>query len=386
MKRSIIKTSACALTAALLGGTSMFGISWDGGGADNNFATPENWDTDVAPTAGDSVEISGDVTVLVSDESGTIAFDRMTVLNGGATLDITGGDLNTTQSGNNIADIIGQGSTGNVNVTGGLYRPAHRLAIGGSAGSDATVTVDGGALQVGRAGTSQVPGTEGNSSVDVGAADGPGALNLISGEFRTRLGLAVGAMGTLYVEGTGMTQIGVGSHNNGDGFWHQAAGGILKVGIEADGLTPILVDDVDDDGANAQGNATFEDGAILDVGFADGVDPVDGTWVVMQVEGAINDSGLALTQEDIDAGWSLEFSDTGVNGTTQGEGDDTLSVTYAGAGGVVDTDNDGVGDDSDAFPTDPAEWFDFDMDGTGNNSDERQELDGADLVVDFTEG
>ncbi|MCH6259424.1 hypothetical protein MLD52_22910, partial [Puniceicoccaceae bacterium K14] len=32
------------------------------------------------------------------------------------------------------------------------------------------------------------------------------------------------------------------------------------------------------------------------------------------------------------------------------------------------------------------EWFDFDMDGTGNNSDERQELDGADLVVDFTEG
>lgn len=36
---------------------------------------------------------------------------------------------------------------------------------------------------------------------------------------------------------------------------------------------------------------------------------------------------------------------------------------------VVDTDGDGVGDNSDAFPLDPTEWADSDGDGFGDNSD-----------------
>ncbi len=36
-----------------------YAITWDGGGADNNWSTPENWDTDMIPTAGDDVIFNG---------------------------------------------------------------------------------------------------------------------------------------------------------------------------------------------------------------------------------------------------------------------------------------------------------------------------------------
>ncbi|MCI5180490.1 MAG: hypothetical protein D3911_14450, partial [Candidatus Electrothrix sp. AW3_4] len=43
---------------------------------------------------------------------------------------------------------------------------------------------------------------------------------------------------------------------------------------------------------------------------------------------------------------------------------------------VTDTDNDGVADDDDAFPNDPAEWQDTDSDGTGDNADTDDDGDG----------
>lgn len=35
----------------------------------------------------------------------------------------------------------------------------------------------------------------------------------------------------------------------------------------------------------------------------------------------------------------------------------------------IDSDNDGVSDQHDAFPHDPSEWADSDLDGVGDNSD-----------------
>jgi len=48
----------------------------------------------------------------------------------------------------------------------------------------------------------------------------------------------------------------------------------------------------------------------------------------------------------------------------------------------TDDDNDGVLDNSDAFPLDPAEWLDTDGDGTGNNADADDDNDGDQDGVD----
>ena len=58
----------------------------------------------------------------------------------------------------------------------------------------------------------------------------------------------------------------------------------------------------------------------------------------------------------------------------------SLSSGSSGSGGsvgsIVDSDGDGVEDSLDAFPADPTEWTDTDNDGLGNNSDTDDDGDG----------
>jgi hypothetical protein len=51
---------AAAFAAALLGSPA-FGasVTWDGGGADENWSTPGNWSGDTVPGTGDSVVVDG---------------------------------------------------------------------------------------------------------------------------------------------------------------------------------------------------------------------------------------------------------------------------------------------------------------------------------------
>ena len=103
--------------------------------------------------------------------------------------------------------------------------------------------------------------------------------------------------------GSGATEIGVGSQGSVDGAWTQIAGGVLRPGLDSGGVTPILVDDVDDDGAGAQGNVTFESGAILDPYDAGGA---NNAWTpVMTWEGTLTDNGLALSAAATSAGWEM---------------------------------------------------------------------------------
>ena len=71
--------------------------------------------------------------------------------------------------------------------------------------------------------------------------------------------------------------------------------------------------------------------------------------------------------------------ETLVAGALGGSATQTLPDDIAAyvQGGGVDTDEDGVGDAIDAFPTDPAEWTDTDGDGIGNNADGDDDGDGV---------
>jgi len=55
---------------------------------------------------------------------------------------------------------------------------------------------------------------------------------------------------------------------------------------------------------------------------------------------------------------------------------DEIQRVMAGLALVPDSDGDGVADDADRFPDDPAEWADLDSDGTGDNADPDDDGDG----------
>lgn len=45
---------------------SSFAVTWDGGGAGNDWDTAANWDTDTVPTASDDATIGGTAAVQVT--------------------------------------------------------------------------------------------------------------------------------------------------------------------------------------------------------------------------------------------------------------------------------------------------------------------------------
>ncbi|MEN8829736.1 MAG: autotransporter-associated beta strand repeat-containing protein, partial [Lentimonas sp.] len=108
--------------------------------------------------------------------------------------------------------------------------------------------------------------------------------------------------------------IGIGSHNSLDGHWWQQAGGVLSMGIDAGGVTKILI--ADNATANTNPYVHFEAGAVLDVSFM-GIPDEIGTWTVMELEGGdIDDQGLVFadTVDTAPGAWTFKVDNTGPNG------------------------------------------------------------------------
>lgn len=57
MSRRMIQLVLCVSCVLFLGGVAQAAVSWDGGGSDNDWMTPENWNPDGVPGSGDQVQI-----------------------------------------------------------------------------------------------------------------------------------------------------------------------------------------------------------------------------------------------------------------------------------------------------------------------------------------
>jgi hypothetical protein len=129
------------------------------------------------------------------------------------------------------------------------------------------------------------------------------------------------------------------------------------------------------------------------------VDNGDGTWTATVDPGFDTDVEYKWVvdgdEEDLSAAYRAgecagdnvaEHDDTYFNRTwAAGSGDVTGDVAGICSGTVIplDSDNDGVNDDEDAFPNDGTETVDSDGDGIGNNSDPDDDNDG---VADVDDG
>ena len=301
---------------------------WDNSAGDNNYSNASNWVGTVAPVAGSSnyavIDLAGsDKAIFSSGTSENIAGLRIGYEGTDGELHQTGGTLRATANSNGATRIGRNGETGTYLMTGGTASiNAIQLGLGSSGSGNLTIT--GGDMLIARgAGT-------GISSliVDFGSGSVEGNFEISGGSLETRGGVIIGNNGTFSVLGSAPTTIGIGSYSSVDGVWTQDAGGTLlcRITDTPAGITKIFIDDTGDAGAG-DGNVTFADGALLDVGFLGA--SVEGEWDIMTWEGTLTDNGLALAPGVDPSVWSFDFVDTDSSGSP-----DTLRVKN---GAIVET-------------------------------------------------
>ena len=313
MKKGSTKLLPASIVAGLIcvAGPAHAAV-WNGLGTDNEFSTGPNWDDSAVPASGSTQDINGAFTVERSVDS----LAGRTFLRGGGTLNVTGGAHNDNNSSATNWNFVGSGSAATVNQSGGTYEIGHGLRIGSeNASSDGTYSLTGGLLSIYRGSNSAIDASNpgGRPSMEVGGMTvGKGLFEISGGAMETRGGVHIGGTGTFSVVGSAATSIGIGTNQSQDGVWLQTAGGTLSAAIDVGGVTPILIDDKDGGTIFAQ----FDDGAVLNLSFASGVTPYNGTWTIMEVENtAIIDFGLALSATTLaDPDWSFAIDNSGVNG------------------------------------------------------------------------
>ena len=309
-----LRTIACAaLTSAVLlfaVGSSADAQNWIGGGPDNEFSTAANWSDGTTPDPMNAAQnIDGVFTVERSVDSAT----SRTFLNNGAVLNMTGGAHSDARAGANIFNFVGSNGTCTFNQSGGSFDIGHglRIGTGGNPNGDGTYNLTGGDLIISRGSNSALDPDPagGRPSLEVGSVIGVGGIGLFemsgSSTLETRGPAHLLGTGVISVVGSSIGQIGIGLNGSGDGGWLQQTGAILRAGLDAGGLTPIFIDEVDGDpllGNN--GDVTFEPGSILDPYDAGGA---NNAWTaVMTWEGTLTGGSVpTLSATSVAAGWEM---------------------------------------------------------------------------------
>jgi autotransporter-associated beta strand protein len=103
-------------------------VTWDGGGANNNWTTAANWVGDVAPSAGDDLVFTGNVrTTNVNNFSAGTTFNSITFDSGASNFSISGNqitlnggvDLVSATGSHAISTPLSLGSASTVDITSG---------------------------------------------------------------------------------------------------------------------------------------------------------------------------------------------------------------------------------------------------------------------------
>ncbi len=327
-RRAASRGAFAAILVAVLAGTA-FADTFNGDGDGTSWEDANNWLLDAVPlnnasgntfiNGGHDVDFDTDTWDALIAAGNTQSASQYRVVRFLLNESTAAGAIGTNSLTFDFGDPAG---TSNREV---LQTNSTSAVFGGRGGSDTTVNVVSGTVNTGSRtsfgartdalGTLNVTGGEfvvGRSNLQLGinntfdTTTGTGIANISGGAFRTREGVAIGGTSTFHVQGSGASEIGVGSQGSVDGVWTQVAGGVLRTGIDAGGITAILVDDYNDDGAGTQGNATFEAGSILDPYDLGGAS-TNLWYTVMTWEGMVT-GAPTLSSAAVSAGWQSQIS------------------------------------------------------------------------------
>ncbi len=139
MKRRVFSWGASVVLAGLTSFGSAATMTWDGGGADEDWLTPENWTGDVVPGPGDDVVFDGTSSKNASMSSGTVDINTFTMEPGyGGTLSaLAAADIRFR------GDFIQNGGTVNWTFAGPLFNASMIVNGGVHFSSSARFVFDG---------------------------------------------------------------------------------------------------------------------------------------------------------------------------------------------------------------------------------------------------
>ncbi|MBK1828077.1 autotransporter-associated beta strand repeat-containing protein [Haloferula rosea] len=382
------KTASLWLSMGLLIASAQAAtITWNNNSGDNEFSNPANWVGGSFPASESMVvDLTGTNRAIVSTGT-TLSSDQILIGYNGTDgeFEQTGGTLTSTSNPSAASRVGRNGETGTWTMSGGRADiNGIQLGLGGGTGN---LIVKGGHLNISR-------GPAGASlHVDYG---GTGNFEISGGSLITRTGVRVGDQGTFSVIGHGASRIGIGTSGPLDGEWYQEAGGTLRARVNATstGLSTIFIDEVDtSDGSG--GNVTFEDGALLDVGFTGGF-VNGGTYTVMEWEGSVTDLGLEFAPGVDTNVWSFNVDPVNKKLTVTATGapfiDNTVTVSsiaeliqYAGEDNFNVTMTPGTywltGPAQSPAPVSPDQWEFLEFSGDQSTFD----LTGVTIKVDTQE-
>ena len=312
MKNVFVFKSAISLSCGLLVSlaTSAFAVDWTGAAGSQKWEDPKNWKGNTLPTRyGGSDEglasISGEATVNLSSSQKITAMLVGTGQNADGILNILPGTLlQATAENKNSRVGAGRNGQGIVRQSGGEVE-FHMLQIGLDDSAYGSYSLSGGQMTITRE-NKGVSMTIGENGIGEFSISGDAKLTTRAG---VQLGTDKSGLGTFEVIGS-KCKIGIGLENNLDGCWIQKSGSTLKARVDADGIAYIYVADSDKDGVG--GDVVFEEGSLLDVGFADA--KVSGRWVLMEWQGKSVNNGLKFAPSVDTAVWDFELIETNDGG------------------------------------------------------------------------
>ena len=301
--------------------------TWDGGGADNNWMTANNWSTDVAPVAKDRLIFTG-TTRLATNNNFPVntSFDRITISASGFTLGgnavtITGYITDSTTSGSNtislglvfnstrIITVTNAAETltvsGVVSGAGGLTKAGSGVMIlSGSNSHTGITTISAGTLKLGSAGS--------GSNTPLGTIGG--ITSVTSGAVLDLNGFTLATAEPLTLNGTGIT--------SGGALTNSSATAVTYSGLITLGSASSII-------AN-NGNIIISNAGTITGGTR--LLTLGGTNTASNIASVIGNTSGGVTK--IGTGtWTLSGTNTYTGVTTLTAG--TLSVATIGNGGVA---------------------------------------------------
>jgi fibronectin-binding autotransporter adhesin len=234
------------VTMALLASLSAADRTWDGGGGDDNWTTPANWDSDTAPIAGDNLFFAGGVsTSPVNNFPADTSFNNITFNAGASAFTLTSAGNRITLAGN-VTNSSSNPQTINLAMVMAVTRTfdttGASMAIGGELSGAGGLT---------KSGANTLTLSTATNTYAGGTTITAGTLQIGTGVFGTENEAALGT-GTVTINTGGILRLEPGSTANaynfansfalnggtiigGDGNQHFATGGGATFAVGAAG-------------------------------------------------------------------------------------------------------------------------------------------------------
>jgi hypothetical protein len=236
MRQSISLTLSTLSLLFSIGVLSAQVVIWDGGGPDNDWSTPQNWDGDALPGGSDVARVdTGGVSINVSTNVAASYFSNNDGGGNLVTLNVNSGSL--TENGNVNAGRFAAGSNTVINIAGGAFFGGEDV-YGPDAGNSGSVTyniTDGGLYNYDRFRYANVTVNVSGGILDMGGDSVFGTLSLAN-----NAALNLTGTGTFIfdIDGNGSNDNMLGSANV------DLTGGTIGFRF-ADGYTPQVGDSYD---------------------------------------------------------------------------------------------------------------------------------------------